>query len=30
LISETQAAAAKSRPLLLKDAPGAQARPVHQ
>lgn len=30
LISETQAAAAKSRPLLLKDAPGAQAQPVNQ
>ncbi|WP_456619204.1 MULTISPECIES: transglycosylase domain-containing protein [unclassified Bradyrhizobium] len=30
LISETQAAAAKSRPLLLKDAPGTRAQPVNQ
>lgn len=29
LISETQAAAAKSRPLLLKDTPGAEAKPVN-
>ncbi|EJN11544.1 membrane carboxypeptidase/penicillin-binding protein [Bradyrhizobium sp. YR681] len=29
LIGETQAAAAKSRPLLLKEAPGTQARPVN-
>lgn len=30
LISETQAAAAKSRPLPLNDKPGAQTQPVHQ
>jgi len=30
LISETQATAAKSRPLPLNDKPGAQARPVNQ
>ncbi|QOZ46707.1 penicillin-binding protein [Bradyrhizobium sp. CCBAU 53340] len=30
LISDAQAAAAKSRPLLLKDVPGAQARPINQ
>jgi len=30
LISETQAAAAKSRPLLLKETPGTQAQPVDQ
>ena len=30
LIGETQAAAAKSRPLLLKETPGTQAQPVDQ
>ncbi|MBR0775002.1 transglycosylase domain-containing protein [Bradyrhizobium diazoefficiens] len=30
LISETQAAAAKSRPLLLNDVPSTQAKPVNQ
>ncbi|WP_092192936.1 transglycosylase domain-containing protein [Bradyrhizobium sp. cf659] len=30
LIAETQATAAKSRPLLLKDVPGTQAQPVNQ
>ncbi|MBR0956112.1 transglycosylase domain-containing protein [Bradyrhizobium japonicum] len=30
LISEAQAAAAKSRPLFLKDMPGTQAQPVNQ
>jgi penicillin-binding protein 1A len=30
LIDETQAAAAKSRPLLLKDAPAPEAKPVNQ
>lgn len=30
LISETQAAAAKSRPLLLNETPGTQAQPVNQ
>jgi penicillin-binding protein 1A len=30
LIDETQAAAAKSQPLLLKETPGTQAQPVNQ
>ncbi|WP_245448415.1 biosynthetic peptidoglycan transglycosylase [Bradyrhizobium nitroreducens] len=30
LIGDTQAAVAKSRPLLLREAPGAQAKPVNQ
>jgi|AraplaMF_Col_mMF_1032025.scaffolds.fasta_scaffold08403_2 penicillin-binding protein 1A len=30
LISDTQAAAAKNRPLLLREAPGAQTRPVNE